>query len=186
MPISNETYEDVAERVDVEPAKIEAVDEIESRGEGFLPTGEPKILFEAHWFSEFTDGRYDETHPEISSPSWNQDLYEGGAAEHDRLQRAVELNREAALKSASWGRFQIMGFNWDKCGYESLQAFINGMYDSEEEHLRAFLEFLEHEDLLAPLSDEDWREFAYGYNGPGYEENNYHEKLRRAYERRVA
>jgi hypothetical protein len=94
----------------------------------------------------------------------------------------MELDREAALKSASWGRFQIMGFNWNKCGYDSLQAFVNGMYESEEEHLRAFTEFLKHEDLVDPLRDGRWRDFAYGYNGEDFGENNYAERLRHAYQ----
>lgn len=79
-----------------------------------------------------------------------------------------------------------MGFNWKKYGYKRLQDFNNAMYESEEEHLRVFIEFLEHDDLLEPLRAEQCNEFAYGYNGPGYEENSYHEKLRSAYEERVA
>jgi hypothetical protein len=153
---------------------------------GFLPSGEPKILFEAHWFSRFTDGKYDDSHPEISSPEWDPSLYAGGAAEHDRLQKATDLNRAAGLKSASWGRFQIMGFNWEVCGYEGLQAFINGMYESEEEHLRAFLAFLRNEDLLDPLRTEEWRAFARRYNGPQYDNHNYHVRLRDAYEEQRA
>jgi hypothetical protein len=186
MPLSEQSYQQVAQGTGLEPAKIKAVDEVESRGEGFLPSGEPKILFEAHWFSRFTDGKYDESHPEISSPEWDPSLYEGGAAEHDRLQEATDLNRKAALKSASWGRFQIMGFNWKTCGYESLQAFVNGMYESEEEHLRAFLAFLRNEDLLDPLRSEDWRTFARGYNGPQYDNHDYHVRLRNAYQEQVA
>lgn len=77
MPTPDDTYGGVAEGLGVEPAKIEAVDEVESRGDGVLPSGEPKILFEAHWFSEFTDGEYDDSHPEVSSPSWNPDLMKG-------------------------------------------------------------------------------------------------------------
>jgi hypothetical protein len=186
MPLSEQSYRQVAQGTGLEPEKIKAVDEVESRGEGFLPSGEPRILFEAHWFSRFTDGKYDESHPEISSPEWDPSLYEGGAAEHDRLQEATDLNRDAALKSASWGRFQIMGFNWQACGYDSLQAFVNGMYESEEEHLRAFLAFLRNEDLLDPLRQEDWRTFARGYNGPKYDNHDYHIRLRDAYQEQIA
>jgi hypothetical protein len=186
MSLSEEDYQRVARSPNIEPAKIKAVDQVESRGEGFLPSGEPKILFEAHWFSRFTDGKYDDSHPKISSPEWDPDLYEGGPAEQDRLQKATDLNREAGLKSASWGRFQIMGFNWDMCGYDSLQAFVNGMYKSEAEHLRAFLSFLRNEKLLDPLRNEEWRAFARGYNGPQYDNHNYHVRLRDAYQEQVA
>ena len=181
MPLSNEDYQRAAQGPNLEPAKIKAVDQVESQGEGFLPSGEPKILFEAHWFSRLTDGKYDDSHPDISSPEWNPDLYEGGQGEHDRLQKAVEPNRNAALKSASWGRFQIMGLNWQKCGYKSLQAFINGMYESEREHLHAFISFLKSERLLGPLRNENWCAFARGYNGAQYQRQDYHTRLMNVY-----
>ena len=75
-----------------------------------------------------------------------------------------------------------MGFNWQKCKYNTLQDFINGMWKSESEHLRAFTHFIQTEGLGKPLRDGDWRAFAKGYNGPGYEKNDYHVKLKRAYE----
>jgi len=183
MALTQEDFEEAASKLDVEVAKIRAVDEIESAGSGFLDSGEPKILFEAHWFSRFTDGEYDDTHPNISSPQWDRSLYKGGEAEHDRLQKAVELNRTAALKSASWGRYQILGLNWDKCGYDSLQDFINAMYRSEKAHLEAFVGFIKNEGLDEPLRNEDWHAFAREYNGPGYQRNRYAEKMKEAFEK---
>lgn len=183
MPLTQQDFENAAEELGVEVAKIRAVDEIESAGSGFLDSGEPKILFEAHWFSRFTDGEYDDTHPNISSPRWDRSLYKGGQAEHTRLQEAVELNRSAALKSASWGRYQIMGFNWSECGYTSLQYFINDMFDSEKEQLGAFVSFMKNQNLAEPLRRGDWATFARRYNGPGYKKNRYDKKLKEAYER---
>ena len=182
MSLSQEDFENAAEKLGVEPAKIRAVDEIESAGSGFLESGEPKILFEAHWFSKLTDGEYDESHSNISSPRWDRSLYEGGQKEHTRLQKAVDLDRKAALQSASWGRYQIMGFNYAECGYSKLQYFINDMYRNEREHLGAFVSFMKNQDLAEPLRDGDWATFARRYNGPGYKENNYDKKLEEAYE----
>lgn len=183
MALTQEDFEKAAEELNVDTAAVRAVDEIESRGSGFFDSGEPKILFEAHWFSNFTDGEYDDTHPNISSPRWDRSLYEGGQEEHTRLQEAVELNRTAALKSASWGRYQILGLNWDKCGYSSLQYFINDMYESEKQHLGAFVEFIKSEGLAEPLREGDWHAFAREYNGPGYQRNEYAKKMKEAYER---
>ena len=42
-----------------EVAAIKAVAEVEAAGVGFHASGEPKILFERHWFSRLTKGRYD-------------------------------------------------------------------------------------------------------------------------------
>ena len=182
MSISNEAFQKAANELDVETAAIKAVSAVESRHSGFLYSGEPKILFEAHWFSRFTDNRFDNSHPSISSPTWDRSLYEGGQEEHERLQKAAELDREAALKSASWGKFQIMGFHWPTCGYENLQDFINAMYESEEAHLEAFVGFIKNENLAEPLRDNRWSDFARRYNGPSFRQNNYAKRMREKYE----
>ncbi|MEJ2621539.1 MAG: N-acetylmuramidase domain-containing protein [Candidatus Thiodiazotropha sp.] len=44
---------------------------------------------------------------------------QGGAAEHTRLKKTSTLNETAALKSAPWGKFQIMGFNYKAVGYSN-------------------------------------------------------------------
>lgn len=181
--ITDEAFMQAATEIGAEPAHVRAVDEVESRGQGFLSDGRPKILFEAHWFGKLTSGKYHDAHPDISSPKWDRSLYKGGVAEHDRIQRAMELNRKAALQSASWGRYQIMGFNWDACGYSDLQSFIDGMWKSESEHLRAFVGFVQSKGLADPLRKGDWDAFARGYNGPGYKKNNYAQRMREAYER---
>ncbi len=96
---------------------------------------------------------------------------------------AVKLDRERALKSASWGLFQIMGFNWKACGYQSLQHFINAMYRGEGDHLNAFVGFIRTSKLDVFLRKEDWKGFARRYNGPRFKENQYDVKLERAFKK---
>ena len=134
----------------VDVPTVMAVVEIESAGAGFLPDGQVKILFEAHIFSRLTLRRYDSGYPEISAKRWDKTLYKGGAREHERLWAAVALNRDAALQSASWGMFQIMGFNYARCGFANVQEFVNAMVRSEGEHLQAFCRFV----LSMKLDDE--------------------------------
>lgn len=186
MALGQEDYEWAAMQLGCEVAAIRAVAEVESGGDGFLPTGEPKILFEAHHFSRLTNNKYDKTHPNISSPTWNRKLYKGGIKEHVRLQAASALDRTAALKSASWGKFQIMGFNWNMTGYPSLQAFIDGMYEGEFGQLKAFVGFLKYRGLDKAIRELNWRSFAKGYNGASFAVNKYDTKLAKAYERAVA
>ena len=183
MSLEESDYEWAAKELQCPVNAIKAVAAIESTGDGFLEDGQPKILFEAHHFSKFTKKKYDRTHPDISSPHWDRKLYIGGAAEHKRLDKAVHLDREAALKSASWGRFQIMGFNWKVCGYSSLQDFINDMYAGEFGHLRAFIGFIKADkNLQDALQDMNWAAFARLYNGSGYAVNKYDQRLARAYD----
>jgi hypothetical protein len=48
--ITREAFLGSALLLGVEPEVVMAVAEVESSGDGFLPTGEPKILFEPHIF----------------------------------------------------------------------------------------------------------------------------------------
>ena len=166
-----------------ELACVKAVAEVESSGNGFLASGRPKILFEAHIFSGRTRGVHDARHPDISSPRWNRALYKGGEREYERLEKAMTLNRQAALESASWGRFQIMGFNHQSVGFPSVDAFVEAMFESEGRQLDAFVSFLQHGHLDTLLRDRRWADFARKYNGEGYAANQYDVKLAAAYER---
>ncbi len=163
-------------------AAIRAVASVESSSSGFLKDGRPKILFEAHIFARLTQHRFNDAHPSISSRVWNQALYSGGEKEHDRLARAIDLDRDAALQSASWGKFQIMGFNWSRCGFKTLQDFINAMHKSEGDHLTAFCHFVKSMGLDDELRAHDWPAFARGYNGPSFAKNRYDAKLAEAHE----
>lgn len=160
-------------------AAIKAVCAVEAPRGGFLPDGQPTILFERHKFSQRTGGKFDKQAPDISNPK--RGGYLGGATEHGRLQKAAALDRTAALESASWGKFQIMGFNWKACGFTSVQAFINAMYESEGAQLDAFIGFVKSEGLADELREHRWADFARRYNGADYAVNRYDTKLAAAY-----
>jgi len=153
---------------------------VESRGSGFLPSGRPKILFEGHWFSRLTGGVHDAAHGDISYPNWSHDHYLGGEREYERLERAVALDREAALKSTSWGLGQVMGFNAEKVGFDDVEEMVAAMFESEDAQLHAMAGFIHSEGLETALAAEDWRAFAQVYNGPGFEQNDYDGKLEAA------
>jgi hypothetical protein len=166
-----------------EVAAIKAVTEVESQGAGFLASKRPKILFEAHIFSRLTYHVFDKTYPDISSKTWNKQFYKGNEEEYPRLMKAMAVNRQAALKSASWGMFQIMGFNHEGCGYGSVELFVQAMFESEGKHLRAFCAFLKKSKLDGHLKTKNWASFAAGYNGPAYAENKYDTKMATAYKK---
>jgi hypothetical protein len=183
LGLTDANFTSVATTLGCETAAIRAVAEVEARGDGFFSSGRPKILFEAHQFSKRTAHKYDRLHPGISSPVWNKALYAGGEAEYDRLLRAMLLNRDAALASASWGRFQIMGFNHAAAGHATLAAFITAMFESDLAHLEAFAAFVKSSKLDDALKKKDWARFARGYNGAEYAANAYDTKLEAAYKK---
>lgn len=174
----------VADRLGVEEAALRAVADVESSGSGFLASGKPKILFEAHIFSRLTNGLYNVSNPQISSQQRNRALYKGGEREYARLIQAICLDSKAALESASWGKFQIMGFNHSLCGYSNVIQFVEAHYQSEVVQLSAFATFLKSRRLDKHLQAKDWEAFARGYNGSGYKTNKYDSKLKQAYDRR--
>lgn len=175
-------YQRAAALTGVELAAVKAVASVESTGGGFLSGGKPKILFEGHWFSRLTKGAFDAKHPTISYKKWTKSHYKGGSAEYSRYDAAYALDSEAAMKSTSWGKFQIMGFNHSKAGYSTVADFVKAMHVSEGKHLEAFVKFLKATGLDEPLKIKDWAGFAKGYNGPAYAQNKYDLRLQQAYE----
>jgi hypothetical protein len=187
-----------AERLGVPLAAIYAVNEVESKGKGLLDNGKPVILFERHiMYRQLATSRNagDDTaelkrhadqlataNPALVNPKPGG--YIGGSAEHQRLAMARLIDDTAALESASWGAFQIMGFHWERLGYASVQAFVAAMSAGESQQFDAFTRFIETDPALhKALKARKWAEFAKLYNGPDYLRNLYDTKLQRAYER---
>jgi hypothetical protein len=175
----------IAGQLGVEEAVIRAVVQVEAAGNGRLPDGRPKVLFEAHHFDRLTGGKWRAEYPNLSSPKWNRALYaRDQAGEWQRLNAAKLLDERAALCSASWGTFQIMGFNYGSCGVRSIDAFAIAMLKGDDTEGPLVVEFLRNDKggkTLAALKAKDWPTFAALYNGPAYKQNDYDGKLARAY-----
>lgn len=180
--LTDEGILSAAKYLGVEPATIRAVAEVESAGDGFLPDGRPKILFERHKFHKFTKGEYDASHPDISAKTAGG-YGAGGAHQWKRFSEAMELDPEAAMKSASWGKFQIMGFNHKAAGFDTVDDFVDAMKASEDEQLKAFVQYIKSNLLDGELKNHDWAGFARQYNGADYKINRYDTKLAAAYKK---
>ena len=160
---------------------------VESRGFGFLADRRPKILFERHIFYQETAGRFAAEAPDICARSGGG--YSGGAVEYDRLGRALALCRrdnlgdDPALRSASWGLGQVMGFNAVDAGFSSAADMIERMAASEDAQLAGMAGFIASEKLDAKLRNRDWAGFARRYNGTNYWRNEYDMKLKSAFEK---
>lgn len=200
MALSQQRIINEAKELRIRSAALMAVDLTESNGNGFLYDKKtPKILFEPHIFWKQLRERgidpervlkdnvvrepggkiISSKYADILYPIWGTKKYGDVNVQHARLQRAAEINRDAALCSASWGRYQIMGYNWKLAGCLSLQEFINKMYRSEDEHLDCFSAYIKNTYLDDELRALDWAAFARGYNGKYYWKNEYDKKLAR-------
>jgi len=170
----------IASRIGVGEDEIHAVLDVETSGGGFDKSGRPKMLFEPHIFYKNLSGaqRDDAVRKGLAYPEWKRDYPKDS---YPRLEEAMKINKDAALRSASWGLGQIMGFNAGLAGYPSAEAMVSAFLDDEEHHLNAMVTFIINAGLDDELRRHDWTGFARGYNGSGYARNGYHTKLADAY-----
>lgn len=181
---------EIARENGIHPAALLAVKLIESGTKsGFLDSGKPQILFEGHVFYKYLKANVKSLdmnklcaqYPNIVYPKWDRSKYFGGEKEWTRLEQARKINMKYANYAASWGMFQVMGFNYKTCGCKSIDEFVEKMCTSQEQQLLLTLNFLKNSNLIVPLQKRQWATFAKGYNGPGFAKNKYHIKLQAAY-----
>lgn len=186
--LQHKDIEDAAKQLGVSVAAVMAVNSVESLGRGFLADGRPVILFERHIFRRLLSEHHDKKElAEIEAKNSHivntkPGGYQGGANEWQRMAAARIIHESAALQSASWGLFQIMGFHFERLGFDSVAHFVEAMSKNEAEQLRAFVTFIKTDKALhKALKARKWTEFAKRYNGPAYAQNLYDVKLARAF-----
>lgn len=124
-PLNNEGMSQICSTLGVSEPEVWAVLTVETRGFGYLQNRCPQILFERHIFHKLTNGEYDDGNADISNGKAGG--YVGGQGEYDRLGKAMKLDWENALQSASWGIGQVMGFNYKVAGFGTVDAMIQKM-----------------------------------------------------------
>lgn len=183
--------ERAADSLGVDVPAVLAVNEVESRGSGFLDSGLPVILFERHWMYRLMERQgadmrqHVERDPAIVNPKPGG--YRGGSAEHGRLENARKLDESSAIQSASWGLFQIMGFHYATLGFSTPQEMELAAQRSEGDQLDMFVAFIKANPAMhQALKRHDWAGFAERYNGPAYHINSYDTRMANAYARHSA
>lgn len=176
-------FEGVAARLGCEWEALAAVAEVESGPlGGFGSDGRPIILFERHLFSRKTSHQFDASHPTVSNTTPGG--YPRTQAERwNQLAEAYALDPEAALQSASYGRFQVLGQNYSNLNMANAHEYVSKIAKSEKDQLEAFEGFVKANSLADELQRKDWAGFASRYNGPGYAANQYDTKMANAYAR---
>lgn len=202
--VSDEQVADVANRYCIEPARLKAVEKVESNGEGFYvrfiegPNGTAirgaahghiKVRLESHHFGNFLDkkfpsNKFREEYPHLVSVNNYRiggRLVRAGQAEFLRFIQACELDLQSALLATSFGRYQIMGFNYHILGYKHVEEMFSDFYKGEYVQLEGFIKFCQNKKILDNLQRGDMDEFFLRYNGRDYKANGYPEKFNRFY-----
>lgn len=188
--ITQQDLVDAAKDLGIEPEVMMAIARQESHGGGFFKDGQPKILFERHkMYSHLKEDGLDakalaKANPDIVNPK--QGGYGKSSIQYDKLTRARALDESAALQSASWGRFQIMGENYRDL-YKTPQEMETAMRASEKQQLAFFVAFLRKKGggkLVQALKDRKWETVAMYYNGKYWKKinPNYAANIQKYYE----
>lgn len=206
--ITEEDYAAAARKLGCKVAAIKAVAKVESGGRrAFDQKNRPVILFERHKFHKHTGGKYSQEYPWLSSKRGYQlanttskralvkaeltagkhvvgNFYGSNSdVNYMRLAKAYALDRAAALKSCSWGKFQVLGEHAEWLGYVDVFEFARLLSVSESEHLDSFVRYVEMTPKARTgVQTLDWAMFASAYNGKNYRAFNYDQKMREAYE----
>lgn len=191
-------FQATATRLGVEVAAIRAVTDVES-GRPFGRDGRPTLRYELHVFYAEVVGllgidqanTYKTTHPHLCQARWHDgDRYHvGGQPNEWSLLYGAMLLRpgvEAALRSASFGSFQIVGKYFAQTGAANVSAFVSNEFVSQGNQLSDFAGLVGARNLVGALRTRNWAQFALHYNGAGYRDNAYDTRLAAAYARRAS
>lgn len=172
----------VAEELGVELAAIKAVVLIEAgvQMKGFWSPGVPVVNFDKTMYNRF---RSKVSSAGAKGEKVPKGLTGYGLQEWTQLINARKVNAQAANMGTFWGMFQIGGFNYKRCGCDTVDEFVRRMSESELSQLELFATFIIKGDMLDDLRKKNWAGFARKYNGAGYAKRGYHTKMAAAYKK---
>lgn len=175
--ITNNDIAALATELGCHPATLEAIAEVESAGFGWFDDGRIKILPEPHKFEDYLPasrraearkiGLGTADYKQTKASGHYRRMTNGPGPRYDFLERMIAFDADAAFKAISVGKFQIMGFNAETCGFKSARAMFDAFVDSEVNQLRAFGQFLIKNGLRTALKQEDFAKVEEVYNGGG-------------------
>lgn len=177
-----------AHELGMDEAALLAVVDTESAGEAFWQVDgekQPIIRFEGHYFYARLAGkaRQKALQAGLASPKvGGVPNPTSGSQRYAMLKRAIEIDKDAALESTSWGLGQVMGANWKDLGRASVDELVQDSYDLSGQ-IDLMTDFIEANGLDAAIIRHDWKAFAKGYNGKNYAINKYDVKLAKAYKK---
>lgn len=158
-----------AARIQIPVSTAAAILAVESSGRGFGSDGKLLIRFENHVFAK------------RSGNDTVKSTHKNNAAEFEALNKAIQIDEKAAYKSISMGIGQIMGFNAGRVGYVTAKEMYDVFSNSLEAQIAGIFDFVNTDkNLLNAARTNDFKTFAYYYNGSGYAANKYDEKLENA------
>ncbi|WP_426476710.1 N-acetylmuramidase domain-containing protein [Chryseobacterium sp. CBSDS_008] len=199
--VTDKHFESLAKDIGVEAKVFKAVAIVESGGrKSFLNVNgeqKAKILYERHYMYRFL--KKIKTQEELNNLKKNTpDLvhnigtykdknasYGSEKEQFEKLKKAKEIDSDSAIKSCSWGKFQVMGKYYNYL-YTSPIEMEKAMNMCEVQHFAYFKVYLKDvtgASMIKAMKEKNWDKIAELYNGPDYEINKYHTKMKNQYEK---
>ena len=177
--ITEDQLLDIAKQLgDTSTKRIKAVSKVESGGEGWFNSGLPKILYERHLFTRFTN-----IIKEIPGLGWIGNKSSGGYTEDinkngiqdswEKLSYAICINPDKAVEAVSVGQFQILCQWYKKLGYVTPLDMLWDCRSNQYNHYKMLVGYIKNVAgiqkafLKLSTNPETCRDFARGYNGGG-------------------
>lgn len=180
-PLSETAFDDTARRLGCEPAALRAVWAVEAAGRHFDGEGGVIRRFEPHHMPREAWPRIG-FEPRDGQAPWRASLALSEVARERMFTAAYSIDAEAALRAASWGAPQIMGFNAEDTGHIDARGMVRAMADGADAQLSCFVTLVNSWGLASALRARDWLAFARAYNGSGLPEV-YARRMEAAYRR---
>jgi uncharacterized protein YgiM (DUF1202 family) len=172
---------------DIDVACSVAVLCVESSGKGFEQNNQDRMIirFENHKFWKYWGKKNPAAfreHFKYSSqkvwtghkwrPSADQEwraFHGNQAKEWQVFSFARDIDADAAMLSISMGAPQIMGFHYERLGYQSVEEMFDSFSSDIRAQINGLFDFFSSS-MIVKLSDLDFVGFAKGYNGDGQKE----------------
>ena len=171
-----------AKQFNLDWAAVISFIEVETGGRGFdEKTGKIIIQFEPSWFKKKA--------PYAPSGLWSVNKVDVQSREWEAFNDAFQKDSDAAMQSASIGLGQIMGFHYERLGYNNVGEMWNDAKKGIDRQIWQILQFIETDKRLkTAIKIHAWSMATDIYNGLGSRElaikNGwipYEEKLKTAY-----
>lgn len=190
--IPDDLYESEAERLGIDKAMIMAIAKQESKRDSFWEEGQATILFERHkmWkYLEIDAGKTKEERLELQEEYPNiVNSTAGGygkySEQYEKLEIAKEIHYRSAIKSCSWGKFQVMGFNY-AVAFSTPEEMEEAVNTCEIQQFVFFIGFLENTSgIIDAMKEKQWEKIATLYNGSNWKNQNpnYANNIKKYYE----
>ena len=173
----------MAELLRVDERLLDAIIKVESGGQAFVD-GRLILRFEPHIFARqcskiSNDHLQQAQHWFKGTDSWRpaghkmlvvgqlKPVHANQGSEWEAYRMASQIDEEAAALSCSTGKYQIVGFNFARLGYDNAKQMMDSFAIAEVNQDWGFVSFvLSDGRLLNAMRTKDLRTFVSIYNGP--------------------